>query len=114
MEQRNTRKKKPKQPSTAYNVFIREFHQKYLSSRQTGHVDAKLSLKLAASCWKKLSASEKLVYENIAAEDRVRYAQELIRWHEEVKATATVPSDSVNHNETVETVPDLASDRKFS
>ncbi|XP_004858361.1 transcription factor A, mitochondrial [Heterocephalus glaber] len=67
---------KPKRARTAYNIFLSE----YLPTCEGATIQAKW--KSAHENWKNLSSSQKLVYEHLAKDDKIRYANEIRSWEE--------------------------------
>lgn len=69
---------KPKKARTAYNIFLSE----YLSTSEGATNQEKW--KSANENWRNLSSSQKLVYEQLAKDDKIRYANEIRSWEEQM------------------------------
>lgn len=67
---------KPKKPRTAYNIFLSE----YIQDCDGATIQAKW--KSANESWKNMPSSQKLVYEQLAKDDRIRYDNEIRSWEE--------------------------------
>ena len=77
--------RKPKRPSTAYNIFFREEHSRIKKVRKLKHTfpaTSRSSIDLVAEAWNILSHKEKLMFQVRAARDKVRYVEELRRWRQ--------------------------------
>eukprot|EP00977_Amphora_coffeiformis_P011954 scaffold2917_cov191-Amphora_coffeaeformis.AAC.47 len=75
--------RRPKRPSTAYNIFFREEHARIKTAKKPkcGSLAAsQSSIDLVVKRWNSLSHEEKLHFQTRAARDKVRYAKELGRW----------------------------------
>lgn len=79
--ERQVKPPKPKGPSTAYNIYFKE-EFKRAKEEQGGVVSAQVIMAVVADRWNQLPEQSKSWYRRLQARDRVRYAEELVKWED--------------------------------
>ncbi|KAL3876772.1 hypothetical protein ACJMK2_034568 [Sinanodonta woodiana] len=75
---------KPKRPSSAYGLFMKDFYAKN-ASKDSVKGSSFISFKVIADVWETLSNEEKMVYSNKAAELVKEYRKDMLKWYHKME-----------------------------
>ena len=104
---------KPVRARSAYNFFFRESRYDVQAAilRETGKRGSYLEMSRAvARAWRQVPQSERVYYENLAKQDKFRYALELVNWKmQKSDANTAVPQD--NNKQLIPITPSDSDDK---